>query len=505
MNKETKKHIARTHHTKKHIPKAIQSSKMVPFLKYGRILDLNNDEVWKRQQWKDSILERNVLDINRCHWGQLKLFYTELEFLTICLERGYDLSECVCVYVGSAPGDHIPLLEKLFPSLHWLLYDPAHFNAKKNNKVDIFSGDEGFFTDETVAKVLAHPFVKGNKKGKKRHILFISDIRKTTEEETIFEDMLSQQNWIVQLGAAMSMIKMRLPYTFETESRDWTYDDSKIRDLVQYPKNMENNITNKGEKRKVMWYLKGDIYVQLYPPIYSTETRLIIDKKRDSFMMQEYDYRAYEEKLFNYNLNIRGTIPMYYKKSSAVKNHIYGFNDKYDSVGEYYLIDSYLRVIDKAHKQPSFFKVVNLLYLIRNFHFMELKETIETGLMQGRTIQTCALRVIVRKYMKTYEQFTEWIEKRIAKENEILTLLKGFKASVKSIQDNSTATLNLFKSYLDKKDNEVFLPKQKYKMQIKMIEKDIRVNEIFAKKIIGHFLRYAKTHNFTKLIGESKL
>jgi hypothetical protein len=69
------------------------------FEKYGRILDLDSDLIWKRKVWSDSLLDRNLLDFNRCHWGQLKLFYTELEFLTLCMERDYKMEECVCVYI----------------------------------------------------------------------------------------------------------------------------------------------------------------------------------------------------------------------------------------------------------------------------------------------------------------------------------------------------------------------------------------------------------------------
>jgi hypothetical protein len=95
---------------------------------------------------------KNYLDLKRCHLGQLKLLYSEIEFLTIA-SKFYDLSKCVVLYIGSAPGHHIVYLQKLFPEIEWILYDPADFFIKENDHVEIHSGKDGFFTDDTIKEV----------------------------------------------------------------------------------------------------------------------------------------------------------------------------------------------------------------------------------------------------------------------------------------------------------------------------------------------------------------
>ena len=73
---------------------------------------------------------RRGANLSNTHWGQLKLFTSELLFLT----HYYDPSEVKdLVYVGAAPGEHFTVLCKLFPSLHFHFYDSADFNDQLYN------------------------------------------------------------------------------------------------------------------------------------------------------------------------------------------------------------------------------------------------------------------------------------------------------------------------------------------------------------------------------------
>ena len=57
------------------------------------------------------------------HWGQRKLLFSEIEFLTL-----YGHLAKTVVYAGAAPGTHINYLSKeLFPEHKWVLVDPAPF------------------------------------------------------------------------------------------------------------------------------------------------------------------------------------------------------------------------------------------------------------------------------------------------------------------------------------------------------------------------------------------
>jgi cap2 methyltransferase len=91
------------------------------------------------------------------HWGQRKLLFSEIEFLTLYGEK--DIS---CIYAGAAPGTHIKYLSNLFPEVKFILVDPSQFTVKSNDKITLI---EDFFTDKIAEKYSDIPN------------LFISDIR----------------------------------------------------------------------------------------------------------------------------------------------------------------------------------------------------------------------------------------------------------------------------------------------------------------------------------------
>jgi hypothetical protein len=62
------------------------------------------------------------------HNGQVKLFLTELEFMTECLPA-HD-SEAIFVYAGSAPSNKISYLAELFPRAKFVLVDPNEHYVK---------------------------------------------------------------------------------------------------------------------------------------------------------------------------------------------------------------------------------------------------------------------------------------------------------------------------------------------------------------------------------------
>lgn len=104
------------------------------------------------------------------HWGQRKLFITEVHFLTL---YGH-LSNNV-IYAGSAPGNHIPYLSSLFPDHHFHLVDPNPFKAKKSSRITITND---YFTDELCEKY----------KQELSDYIFISDIRTADYKQMTAED-----------------------------------------------------------------------------------------------------------------------------------------------------------------------------------------------------------------------------------------------------------------------------------------------------------------------------
>eukprot|EP01112_Ceratiomyxa_fruticulosa_P015607 TRINITY_DN4603_c0_g3_i8.p1 TRINITY_DN4603_c0_g3~~TRINITY_DN4603_c0_g3_i8.p1 ORF type:complete len:468 (+),score=94.60 TRINITY_DN4603_c0_g3_i8:176-1579(+) len=195
------------------------------------------------------------------HWGQRKLLMSEIEFLTLFASRG----DCV-VYAGAAPGTHIRYLASLFDGVRFILVDPAPFTVKED---DVISLVNGLFTDELAEQI------RDKEKETGGDILLISDIRSAdpdelTEEETeehVQRDMEFQQKWHMIMKPKASMFKFRLPW-----------------------------------KPGKTYYLQGDIYLPVWGPITTTETRLIV--KRDAPQVH-YDNKKYEEQMFYFNTTTR--------------------------------------------------------------------------------------------------------------------------------------------------------------------------------------------------------
>jgi hypothetical protein len=199
------------------------------------------------------------------HWGQRKLLMSEIEFLSLLPSKSY-----LVTYAGSAPGTHIPYLEKLFPKLKWFLVDPAPFSCQENENVII---RRTLFTDETCNDVIQMA------KEKNLDVLLISDIRSAdpfsgiSEEEVeskVVFDMKLQMDWHLKIKPLLSMFKFRLPWT--------------------------EGLTD---------YLEGEIYLPVWGPVSTTETRLVI--KRDALMIK-YNNKKYEEQLFYFNTILRPAV-----------------------------------------------------------------------------------------------------------------------------------------------------------------------------------------------------
>src|SRR5690606_11262993 len=82
------------------------------------------------------------------HFGQLKLLMSEIEFLTFYWNPS--IKNPIVVYIGAAPGTHLDMLSKMFPSFEFHLYDklelPIIFDPilRNNPKITIH---EKYFED----------------------------------------------------------------------------------------------------------------------------------------------------------------------------------------------------------------------------------------------------------------------------------------------------------------------------------------------------------------------
>ncbi len=223
------------------------------------------------------------------HWGQRKLLLSEIEFLTL-----HALPGTTVIYAGAAPGTHIEYLSNMFPDVNFVLVDPAPFTVKERLP-QIALRANTLFTDE-----LAQEFGVLYK-----DILFISDIRSAdptvlTEEETeqqVAKDMANQSQWHKLMGARKSMLKFRL---------SWRAGKTK--------------------------YLAGEIYLPVWGPVTTTESRLIADFNAPEI---EYDNTEYEEKMFHFN-----TVTRVGRYRHSIRGE--GIDHCYDCTAEISILRAYL-------------------------------------------------------------------------------------------------------------------------------------------------------------------
>jgi hypothetical protein len=202
------------------------------------------------------------------HWGQLKLFLTTLQFLITYIEKNDPLINIV--YAGSAPGDNIVLLADMFPNTRWYLIDPAPHHPGLHKHKQIVELKTEFFT-ENVAKYYYNLF---KNRGKLSKLYFISDIRLSPDDESVIKDNDINIVWHKIIQPDYSFLKFRCPYDGEFYN-----------------------------------YYKGEVYIQPYAPVSSTETRLVLKKELEK---GKYNINEYQGKFVYFNRVIR---PAYHKQT----------------------------------------------------------------------------------------------------------------------------------------------------------------------------------------------
>jgi hypothetical protein len=254
----------------------------------NRILNMNDQ--------LDYYLRTNIFK-RALHWGQLKLFLSELEFLTkILLEKPN--KKIVFVYAGAAPGHHIKFLHDMFKEIDFELYDPNKFviNDEPGLKTHV-----QFFMDEDAQ------YWHDKAKKENLYLAFCSDIRtEPATSENVIRNMNMQLGWWKIMNPDLSMFKFRLPW----EAGKTTYPE-------------------------------GDIYLQAFPGPTSTETRLMV---RKNAKIIQYDNKAYESACFHHNIINR---ELYYDNIlgdlSLEKD---GLDNCYDCV-------SFIKIVEEYNKFRS--------------------------------------------------------------------------------------------------------------------------------------------------------
>ena len=310
---------------------------------------------------KDKILPRPIT----CHDGQKKLLYSEIEFYNE-LALYHKLNDILVVYIGSGHGLHEPIIFDMFPELDFYFIDPIKYKFKHplTNNRDRFYYQQDYYTDKSYNKI-----IKWNRERKNKKIALICDIRTSSDdtldidEYDVFNNMISQQKWTIQLNSIAYLLKLRFPLI----KRNFCYE------FFEYNK-IENNIKIKKIKKyrkEGFKYLKGKIMIQIYAGMESTETRLLHIRRS---LDEKFEYDNYDVYKYNFNcyyFNFIDRLKIYkYKKSDKIKHYIVGADDGYESVCEYYIIYHYFKNVKK--EDPKLEKIIQLLkYNIDNYNIFK--------------------------------------------------------------------------------------------------------------------------------------
>ena len=332
------------------------------------------------------------LNIFNCHIGQLKLFYTLFEFLLL-LHKKNILEDTLILYIGSAHGFNIYANNFFFPNVSYLLYDPGDFDKRLFNlpNITIKNKENGFFGLDKINEVKEH-FKKINKK----HIAFISDIRKNIDEISIMNDNILNYKTILELKPIAFMLKFRVPYFFNDISQI-QYQYKTLEEYYQKINNLElsnKNIKNiKGNllkyKKNNYSYIDGKIYLQIFASPHSAETRLINFSKDGKYKMKYYNIKIYETNMYTFNLTrlffkydlneIKEIIQLILDKNNFL--HKFKFNTTYENIAELLLIIEYLTIYkkkinfkDSFEKYKYIINIYSKIYkLIPNIYFRRIK------------------------------------------------------------------------------------------------------------------------------------
>lgn len=278
------------------------------------------------------------------HIGQRKLILNEIQFLTRIPTDELSL----VVYAGAAPSHKGAMLASLFPNLKLLLIDPAPFEIRPYRNVVVTALD---VTDETdpaetidrafeafktadictarilmsggIAEELGRRFNTNisrddsNTKGKKNagkqktlfsRLYFVSDIRTNIDDEgpSTFDIMWNSAQhveWVTKMVPTESMLKFRTPFFNESDSELQAFEELSTKPPFSFAFDATAEIHNYRDFRsRSFTFFDGEIFIQPWAPISSTETRLVFQGAPG---MRKYDAAEYEDRFFYYNKILR--------------------------------------------------------------------------------------------------------------------------------------------------------------------------------------------------------
>jgi hypothetical protein len=221
---------------------------------------------------------------------------------------------------------------------------------------------EDLFTDQ-----LADLFSKLDK-----NFIFCSDIRTAVIEEGSAQDFdivwnsAMQHNWIKKMDPARIMLKFRCPF-YNNRDKFGFFKKIYQEPFKTHFKLAKNNgidfVTN--YKNHVFKYYKPDkIYIQSFPGVESTETRLVVSRGGYDNIIT-YNTKEYEDKFFYYNRVHRSY--GFHDEHKDVFDKSIGFDACGDCALMYKIFKDYYEKYEPKNCNPLYIKksIDNLLNVIR--------------------------------------------------------------------------------------------------------------------------------------------
>lgn len=309
-----------------------------------------------------------VIHTNNLHDGQRKLFLSEIQFLTKCLDS--HTQNQVVVYAGAAPSIKAFFAIQYFPNTVWILVDPNPFkiiteakNYKKFNQhelIKVISSNKvttdltdhldkynrGDIQKKSRIYIINELFTNdlADKLSAIKDTLFVCDIRTTILKKgpsdcDILWNLSQQWIWMTKLMPKFSYLKFRHPFysmSKEDLTRCLSPDMKKHFDLA---KSLTSIDFIKNYKDKKLEYVIGDTLVQIYAPITSTESRILV-KQEDINKTQDYGKLKDFEDTYAYFNNVKRSYLIHENKYLDKK---IGFDQCQDCSATTMLWNNYLK------------------------------------------------------------------------------------------------------------------------------------------------------------------
>lgn len=402
------------------------------------------------------------------HYGQSKLFFTELELFNLALDSVNDKG--IMVYVGAAPCYHITMLKYMYPNVKFVLIDPANFYLAKipgvemkaiNIKTDRTASElwdtclkymaeydfiiiNGLFDPDFAKAIAEHP--------DPAQIMLVSDIRAKTarpdieartdmdaEEKLrctsspgdidILRDLALQAIWYHHLtvkGGKLKayMYKHRCPFMSE-EDYAFTLQSTTYDDLFDEVKALTGHSIKDLYVANQILEPKGEPYLQTRCGQTSSEVRLIDVAPKGQGLKTEWQLRNtkhFENILFAHNLFNR----RFFMFDTPVVNTNLGLCRCYDCARHCQLLKDYVERRGISEKGLEH-DIIQLTLLSEHTNF-------------GKPL-------VNARHMPKYHMYTPWSAYYLI-HNAVNVLIKEKNANYKSEElENYRKSINSFKQH----------------------------------------------------------